>query len=221
MASLSVTQRAEAVSAFNSRYGEMERALWCLSLHCRPVLLEGTSDAVVEALVWTLESWRGVQGVRTETKALTAEALVLAVAWTPDMFEATTVVGSGAEEFAFDCVSALVSRSVSLGVPRREFSLASMVLPWRVPIYDGLVRKYLGVPGTWDHPQAYRRVVRDVFTIARDTGQDLSWAGSLEPLSPMHALDKSLWWLAGGDSETAALVKDPWRVVDRLGLERC
>lgn len=223
--SLSLSQRVEAVSAFNARFGEMDQALWCLSRHCRPFLLEGHGGPVVEALVWTLKSWWGVMGVRAETRTLMAEALVLTVDWTPDLFEATTEAGAGVEEFAFDAVSELVSRSVSLGVPRREFSLASKVLywllPWRVPVYDSFVRQYLGVPGDWDHPQAYRRIVREVFAMTRDIGPDLGWVGSVGPMSPLHGLDKCLWWLGGGDSGTAAVVKNPWRVVDSLGLERC
>lgn len=225
LAGLSVSQRAEAVSAFNARYGEMEQALWCLSRYCRPALIDGESNAVLEALVWTLKSWWGVQGVRSETKALMARGLVQAVDWSADLFEEASVAAPGAEALAFDSVSALVDRSRSLGVPRREFSLASKVLHWllpsRVPVYDSFVRQYLGIPTSWDHPQAYRRIVRQVFEMARDLGQDLSWAGSIEPLTPLHALDKCLWYLGGGDVGTAAQVRDPWRVLDQLGLERC
>lgn len=222
---LSLSQRAEAVRAFNSLYGEMEQALWCLSRHCRSALIERNSTAVVEALVWTLKSWWGVQGVRSETKVQLTKALVEAVDWSAELFEETLPSSPDAEKFAFDTVSSVVSYSVSLGVPRREFSLTSKVLhwlmPWRVPVYDSFVRQYLGVPASWDHPQAYRRIVRDVFAIAREADQDLTWAGAVEPLSPLHSLDKCLWWLGGGDSGTAAQVRHPWRVLDQLGLERC
>ncbi len=222
---LSASQRTEAVLAFNFRYGEMEQALWCLSRHCRAALVDGHTSPVVEALVWTLKSWWGVQGVRAETKELMAKALVSAVNWSPDLFAPDFAADRGAEEFAFDSVSALVAMTMSLGVSRREFSLASKVLhwllPWRVPVYDSFVRQYLHVPSSWDHPHAYRRIVRDVFAMAREVAQDLSWAGTIEPISPLHALDKCLWWAGGGHVETAAVVKDPWRVIRRLGLERC
>jgi hypothetical protein len=60
---------------------------------------------------------------------------------------------------------------MSLGVPRREYSLASKVLhwlmPWRVPVYDSFVRGTLGVPGAWDHPKAYRKVTSEIFTMTQ------------------------------------------------------
>jgi hypothetical protein len=75
---------------------------------------------------------------------------------------------------------------MSMGVPRREYSLASKVLhwllPWQVPVYDSYVRQCLGVPASWDHPQAYRKVAHDVFAISRGAPGDLTWIGSVEPL---------------------------------------
>jgi hypothetical protein len=223
-AELSVSQRTEAVAAFNARFGEMEKALWCLSRHCRPALIAGHSTEVVEALVWTLKSWWGVQGVRAQTKVQMAEALVHAVRWSERLFDETIQLGPSAEAFAFDSVTALVEHSMVLGVPRREFSLASKVLhwllPWRVPVYDAFLRQFLGVPTSWDHPQAYRRVVRQAFAMTSAAGQDLVWAGSIDPITPLNALDKCLWWLGGGATGNAAEVRNPWRVIDDLGLPR-
>lgn len=70
----------------------------------------------------------------------------------------------GLEEagYAYNRVAELVSCSMSLGVPRCEYSLASKVLhwlmPWRIPVYDSFISRMLGVPASWDHPQAYRKV---------------------------------------------------------------
>jgi hypothetical protein len=114
---------------------------------------------------------------------------------------------------------------MSMGVPRREYSLASKVLhwllPWQVPAYDSYVRRCLGVPALWDHPQAYRKVAHDVFATSLGALGDLTWIGSVEPRSPLRAIDKCVWWLGGGDAGTAAQVRDPWRVVRQLGLEDC
>jgi hypothetical protein len=152
-----------------------------------------------------------------------ASALTQAVDWSPDLFEPTWRSDSDAEQYAWECVSELVSRSMSMGVPRREYSLASKVLhwllPWRVPVYDNFVRRSLGVPTSWDHPQAYRQVTKETFAMVRVTSLDSTWIGSLEPRSPLRALDKCLWWLSGGDGGTAAQVRDPWRVVYQLGLK--
>jgi hypothetical protein len=217
------SHRAEVVNAFNVRFGEMERVLWCLSKNSRTALLEGRSSPVVESLVWTVKSWWGVQGVQSETKSQMASALVQAVKWSSDLFEPAISFGPGAENYACDRVSELVKRSRSLGVARREYSLASKVLhwllPWRIPVYDTFARASLGVPTSWDHPQAYSRVTKEIFAMARIRSQDPNWVGSLEPRSPLRALDKCAWWLGGGDSGTAAQVHDPWRVVHHLGLE--
>ena len=222
---LSESEKAKAVRTFDARYGEMERALWCLSKYARAPLLAGQSSPVVEALVWTMKSWWGVQGVRSDTKVLMANALAEVVDWSPDLFAEMSWDDSGAEEYACECVRALVDRSRTMGVPRREFSLASKVLhwlmPWRIPVLDDNVRRILGVPASWDASQAYPQVAYEVFAMARLEPEAPNWMGSLEPRSSLRALDKCLWWLGGGDSGTAAVVKNPWRVVYQLGLEPC
>ena len=67
LGTLSEAERAAAIQAFDARYGEMERALWCLSKHCREPLIENRPAPVLGELVWTVKSWWGVQGVRSET----------------------------------------------------------------------------------------------------------------------------------------------------------
>jgi hypothetical protein len=57
-------ERAAAVATFDARFGEMEQVLWCLWVNSRPGLLAGESSPVLQALVWTVKSWWGVQGVR-------------------------------------------------------------------------------------------------------------------------------------------------------------
>jgi len=217
------SERAVAVSTFDARFGEMERVLWCLSINSRAGLLTGESSPVLEALVWTIKSWWGVQGVQSETKAQMARALAESITWSPDLFgPPVPEYGPECAGYACERVAELVSRSMSLGVPRREYSLASKVLhwlmPWRVPVYDSFVRRALGVPGSWDHPEAYRKVAVEVFAMAYTMTGDSSWIGSLEPRSPLRALDKLAWWLGGGSTGAAAEVRDPWQVAHGLGL---
>jgi hypothetical protein len=214
----------QAVGEFNSRYGEMEKVLWCLSRHCRSALISGEHSPVVPALIWTIKSWWGVQGVRSETKDLMTQALT-AFDWSDDLFAESDDVPVGAAATAVEMVASLVERTQALGVERREYSLASKVLhwllPWRVPVYDSFVRESLGVPAAWDHPQAYQRIVRQVFEAAGAVClQDPTWVGELEPRSPLRAFDKCLWWFGGGSVATAAQVLQPWKVVDQLGLTR-
>lgn len=221
---LSDHELAEAVREFNARYGEMERVLWCLSTHSRAALLDQEDAPVVEALIWTIKSWWGVQGVRREAKAAMATALVT-LEWSPDLFEPVGTPPPGGEEYAVNLVASLVERSMALGVQRREYSLASKVLhwllPWRIPVYDSFVRSSLGVPEAWDHPEAYARIARELFRAARDvTAANPAWVGSLDPRAPLRAFDKCLWWFGGGNVATAAEVRSPWRVVDELGLAR-
>ena len=215
-------QKTEVIKLFDARFGEMEQALWYLSQNSRPALLAQESSSTVEALVWAVKSWWGVQGVRSETKPQIAAALARVADWAPGLFEPTPGIDPDAAEYAFGCVSELVGQSMAMGVPRREYSLASKVLhwllPWRVPAYDENVRRSLGVPSSWDHPKAYRQVAKDLFQIAAGV-QNAGWLGQLEPASPLRALDKCLWWLGGGNVGTAAVVRDPWHVVRQLGRD--
>jgi hypothetical protein len=218
------SQRHAAVSAFNARYGEMEQALWCLSVNSRASLLAGQSSLVVETLVWTIKSWWGVMGVRSETKVQMAGALAESLAWSPGLFDPVPCHQQAAAQDASELVALLVSSSIDRGVTRREYSLASKVmhwlLPWRVPVYDSFVRGVLGVPASWDHPQAYRMVAEKTFAIASKVDGNSDWFGTVEPLSPLRALDKLMWWAGGGDAGTAAEVRDPWRVIRELNLGR-
>lgn len=215
-------EKSSWVAAFNRRFGEMERALWCLSKNCRAPLIQGRTSPVVEALVWTVKSWWGIQGTRSETKALMAQALATLV-WSADVFEQTPGIRDRADIYACDRVSTLVSRCMQLGVVRREWSLASKVLhwllPWHIPVYDSFVRQRLGIPSSWDHPEAYREITRELFGAVRELqGRDSSWLGAIEPWSPLRGFDKCLWWLGGGNAGKATVVRDPWSVVRQLGL---
>lgn len=221
---ISESSLAEAVAAFNMRYGEMERVLWCLSQHCRESLIHQEPSPMLETLVWTIKSWWGVQGVRTQTRTAMARALT-EVKWSTDDFAPAPVFTPGACAPAVELVAEVVARTQAHGTQRREYSLASKVLhwllPWRVAVYDSFVRQSLGVPASWDHPVAYERIVRELFDAAeRLLAHDASWLGTLEPRSPLRAFDKVLWWLGGGDAATAAEVRNPWRVIDQLGLKR-
>jgi hypothetical protein len=51
------------------------------------------------------------------------------------------------------------------------------------------------------------------------TADCCAWIGSLEPRSPLRALDKLTWWLGGGSTGAAAEVHDPWQVPRQLGLK--
>ena len=215
-------ERAAAVATFDARYGEMEKVLWWLSVNARPGLLAGESSPELETLIWTVKNWWGVQGVQSGTKAQMARALAESIPWSPDLFGPVPEYGPDRVGFACERVAEIVGRSMSLGVPRREYSLASKVLhwlmPWRVPVYDSFVRRTLGVPAAWDHPEAYRKVTAGIFAMARTMTGDPTWIGSLEPVSPLRALDKLTWWLGGGSSGTAAEKRDPWQVTRGLQL---
>ena len=224
---LSDHKLAEAVRTFNDRYGEMERALWCLSNHSRAALLKHDDEApALGELVWTIRKWWAVQGVRLETKSAMAKALVNLEEWSPELFQPVDLPPADAEEYAVNLVEKLVQKSQAMGVARREYSLASKVLhwllPWRIPVYDSFVRSSLGVPENSDHPEkAYARVADELFRAARNiTTVNPEWMGSLEPRSPLRALDKYFWSAGGGDADTAVVVTNPWRRVDELGLAR-
>jgi hypothetical protein len=217
-------ERAEAVRAFNARFGEMERALWCLSVNTRASLLAGESSPLLEEFVWTIRSWSSLVGVRKETKTLMPSVLATSMTWTPDLFEPQSDYGPGAAAYACERVGELVGRCKVAGVNRREYSLASKVLhwlmPWRVPVYDSFARSFLEIPRWWDHPQAYSKITTEIFEAARKAAGEPGWMGALPPRSPLHAFEKVVWSKGGGQTNDAIAVKDPWAVVHRLRL-RC
>jgi hypothetical protein len=170
-----------------------------------------------------VKSWWGVQGVHSQTKGQMAEAL-LRLDWSAATFDDQADVPKLPRSYASNLVEALVAGSQALGAPRREFSLASKVLhwllPWRVPVYDAFVCRALRVPTSWDAADSYRRVVSEIYSAIPDVAAaDRTWMGSVEPRSPLRAIDKWLWWVGGGNAEHAVVVKDPWRTVRRLGLD--
>jgi hypothetical protein len=201
----------------------MEQVLWCLSKNCRGPLLEGRSSPVLEALVWKLKSWWGIQGVPAEAKTLMARALAES-RWSADLFEEPAAVADDAAKYAFDRVSTLVDRCMALGLRRHEFSLASKVLhwllPWRIPAYDAFVRKSLGIPESDDLAGVYRVVTKELLAATREAAtEDCEWLGPLEPRSPLRGFDKCLWWTGGGGASRAAEVKNPRHVFSELGLD--
>jgi len=96
----------------------MERVLWCLSVNSRAGLLAGESSPVLEALVWAIKSWWGVQGIRSDTKAQMARARAESMTWSPDLFGPVHEYGPGCAGYACERVAELVSGSMSLGVPQ-------------------------------------------------------------------------------------------------------
>jgi hypothetical protein len=214
------------VKEFDCRYGRMERVLWCLSKEARTCLLRKDRREVVEAFLRKIRSWWGIRGVSRADEQATVRAL-LSGPWEPQWFGPVEDFGEDARDFAVRRVRELVGRIQREGGRRREWSLSSKVLhwlmPWRVPAYDALVRKALGVRSNDDHEAAYAEVVRRVFDLAtylRSKGA--GWMGTLEPASPLRALDKYLW-LEGYSRERdkppqAVVVRDPERVLRDLGL---
>ncbi len=211
----------QQVKAFDARYGHMESVLWCLSAEARRCLLRGERPEVVEALVWTVRSWWGVQGVSRADGQAMARAL-RRVRWEPEWFGPTEWFGCKDWRAAVDRVRELVSRTKEMGGRRREWSLSSKVLhwlaPWRVPAYDSFVRQALGVRSE-DPETAYAKVARRVFKLAAGlVPQGREWVGQVPPASPLRALDKYLWMVGGGKSSPAMQVRDPQRVLRELGI---
>jgi|WetSurMetagenome_2_1015567.scaffolds.fasta_scaffold123332_2 hypothetical protein len=211
---------ALAVEAYNTIYGEMDEALWCLSRASQELLLRGQSGQVVRELVWKVRSWWGVQGVRTETADLAAQALAR-MPWSEALFTEDIGPTRNSASFAVDRVTGLVAQMKHLGVNRTEFSLSAKVLhwlmPWRIPVYDSFVKKSLGAMGSQE--SVYRDIAAwESHSAARLMAEGSDWVGTVNPRSPLRALDKYLWRKGGGDAGTAAVVKDPWEVCRRLGL---
>lgn len=223
--SVTVSDAKRGVETFNSRYAEMELALWCLSRAAADAILARKRSPVIEELVWTIKSWWGIQGVRKETKVSAVVAL-LELGLDQWELQPTADLDPIAERLAVERVSEFVERMRRCGVPRHEWSLASKVLhwlmPWRIPVYDSFVKKSLGISEDAEPKSAYWEIVRIEYgAIQRLLQESQNWLGDVDPRSPFRALDKYLWWRGGGSADRAAVVNDPWRIVRLLGLRAC
>jgi hypothetical protein len=155
------SRRAEAVSAFDAKYGDQCQVVLCLSRHSRPALLAGESSPVLEKLISTIRTWWPVRAP-ADTDPYMAAAITKAIGWSPDVFRPTSAFGSETADFAVELVDKVVASAKELsGSWRREYSWTSKtvhwLLPWRVPAFDKNVRNYLGVPKGWDNERAVRR----------------------------------------------------------------
>lgn len=122
--SMSDHELAAAIRAFDARYGEMEKVLWCLATHSREALLNGLGEApALGMLVWKIKSWWGVQGVRRETQPAMVNALS-AMDWSSDLFQPLAAPVPWSEEYAVELVATFVRESMALGAQRREGVLA-------------------------------------------------------------------------------------------------
>lgn len=209
-----------AVEAFNRKYGTMDTVVWDISKVVRSNLLNNDRSELTADFVWLVRSWMGIQGPPKSTKDFAARVLHRMQWASSDFIEAMDFTDD-AQRHAVQLVAELTESMLGEGASRREFSLASKVLhwilPWRIPIYDSFVRTMVGAPTSAIPRDAYREIVTWEYHAAeRLLAQDASWMGQLEPRSPLHALDKYLWWVGGGDKANAVLVKDPEKVLRRF-----
>ncbi len=157
--------------------------------------------------------------VESTVKQIAPLALI-ELGWTESVFAEILELSPEVETAVCERVWKLVTTLRANGARRHEVSLASKVLhwllPWRIPVYDKVVRTFIGAA---ESPEAYRQVVRWEYEAARRPALgELNWDAMLEPRSPFRALDKYLWWEGGGDKSGPPAIVDPWAVVRRLGI---
>lgn len=211
----------KAVASFDNLYSDMEKALWGLSKISVKSLQSGVLNET-EALIWTLKSWWGVQGVK-RTTAIVMSQLIGDQKVILDLHDVQRTGVISANDAA-TLVIRLVREMRDAGVPRNEISLTSKtlhwLLPWHVPPYDSYIRKYLGLGDSLPFDESYRALVNWHY----NTTQSLShlskdWIGSVPPRSPLRALDKYLWYEGGGYKGTATVVMKPLERIANCILE--
>jgi len=196
-----------AVEEYDRAWSHLDGEVWQRSQRARQSLLTGSSTSDVEEFVWfAAKSWGKVQGIVGETRAAAATVL-RGMEWKSDLFEGHTPTAAD-EEFAVSTLARLVRGMNGLGIKRKEYSAGSKMLhwlmPWRVPIYDNVVREMLAVPQGPPSAATYRQIVRwelDAVGKLLESGDE--WMGTGEPKAALRALDKYLWWVGGGKDSGA------------------
>ncbi len=203
----SAEQVAEAVEAYNRKFGVEDKRLWALAQKTIQELQSSGCQASAEGFVWAVRRWGSIQGARSSYKTAMARALV-------DLqIPRYTVMD---RDICVQLWMKLVTLAQHHGVERRESSWASKILHWllphQVPIYDAFVRRYLG-EGNREGELAYRTIVMweymvaDKLTPVRD-----QVVGEIEPRTLLRAIDKFVWWESGGKNrqhpEVSAALRD-------------
>jgi hypothetical protein len=186
----------------------LDAEVWARSQRAQAALLAGSGAPDVEDFVWfAAKSWGKVQGIVGETRPAAASVL-LAMEWRPELF-GDHAPSAADEDFAVSTLARFVRGVNAQGIKRKEFSAGSKILhwlmPWRVPIYDNVVREMLGVPQGPPSAATYRQIVRwELGAVGALLSSGDSWIGSSEPRAALRALDKYLWWAGGGKDSRAA-----------------
>jgi len=194
-----------AVKAYNQRYGREDEALWHQVHVARDAVISRNQDAL-GSFVWRIKVWGRIQGVRhTDRPAMVRALLSLDM----DLDSEEDVFSKEEAETVAKRLADLVTASRAEGVKARHFSWSSKILHWlqprRFPIYDRLVRVHLACDGK-DPSESYRRIVSWQFEAARRLLQDRdAIVGDVHPRTLLRALDKYLWWVAGGAESKGAV----------------
>jgi len=190
-----------AVDAYNRRFGGDDQRVWVAVPRVREVLIQGSYSEVLSDFVWQVRRWGRIQGPSSDERKPMATAL-LELDWSSLDFNGEAFMASD-EEKALSYLRDLVDASLSKGVRKRHWSWASKVLHWivptKLPVYDLLVRKHLGL-GSIEGPPAHSAIIRWEYEAARRLLPHRALVvGPAEPNALLRALDKYLWWTNGGE----------------------
>ena len=174
-------------------FGEIDAGLW---ERAKAFTNRQPADFAVEELqdwIWAVKKWGSIQVVWHSDKVYMAQAL-RTIRFPEDHSKWTT---SQKADWAFTAVCGLSRAGKEAGVHYYHLSWASKILHWMlpelVPVYDALIRAYLGY-GSRAGEQVYRGVVDWEHELAsRLTEHRGEIVGDVEPTALLRAIDKFLW----------------------------
>jgi hypothetical protein len=99
-------------------------------------------------------------------------------------------------------------------LPAGESSPTVETLIWTIKSWWGV----MGVQTGTRTQMARALAEKKLFAMSAATARDCTWFGAIEQQSPLRALNKVMWWVGGGSTGAAAVVRNPCQVTGRLNL---
>src|SRR2546422_1525223 len=192
----------KAVDAYNDERncGEEDERCWEKTAQARELIFGSNhspgAPKELSAYAETIRLWGSIQGVARDDYPRAAAVLWgNAVRHRVQGLKDRNILTARLSEVV-GLEEAVVDGMASAGIRRRHYSWSSkmlhFLLPATMPVYDSIVREYLG---TAEGVDAYRAIATRAQACVRALAPyEAEVVGHLEPRTLLRAIDKFYWW---------------------------